>query len=165
MPGGFGRIGAPGDVYAISLQRGGLTADAWIPSEAPLAGATLLPSPDRIQSQRASGTLPSRAADNLFWLGRYMERTEATLRLVRALLARISESDRSEQDIEPITSLLQSWGAVPDDLPTTPPVAIARAALQRADEPGSVPALASTAPSAGSVLRDLLSPDTWRTLT
>jgi uncharacterized circularly permuted ATP-grasp superfamily protein/uncharacterized alpha-E superfamily protein len=165
MPGGFVRIGDPDDVYAISLQRGALTADAWIPSQAPLAETTLLPSPDRIQIQRASGTLPSRAADNLFWLGRYIERTEATLRLVRALLARISESDRSEQDIEPITSLLQSWGAVPDDLPSTRPVAIARAALQRADEPGSVPALAGAARSAGSVIRDRLSPDTWRTLT
>src|SRR5712671_1119976 len=165
MPGGFVRIGDPDDVYAISLQRGALTADAWIPSKTPLAETTLLPSPDRIQIQRASGTLPSRAADNLFWLGRYMERTEATLRLVRALLARISESDRSEQDIEPITSLLQSWEAVPDDLPTTRPVAIARAALQRADQPGSVPALASAARSAGSVIRDRLSPDTWRTLT
>jgi len=165
MPGGFVRIGDPDDVYAISLQRGALTADAWIPSKAPLAETTLLPSPDRIQIQRASGTLPSRAADNLFWLGRYMERTEATLRLVRALLARISESDRSEQDIEPITSLLQSWDAVPEDLPSARPAAIARAALQRADQAGSVPALAGAGRSAGSVIRDRLSPDTWRTLT
>ncbi len=99
MPGGFVRIGAPDDIYAISLQRGALTADAWIPSKAPFVETTLLPTPDRIQIQRASGTLPSRAADNLFWLGRYMERTEATLRLVRALLARLAETDRSEQDV------------------------------------------------------------------
>jgi uncharacterized circularly permuted ATP-grasp superfamily protein/uncharacterized alpha-E superfamily protein len=165
MPGGFVRIGDPGDVYAISLQRGALTADAWIPSKTPLVETTLLPSPDRIQIRRASGTLPSRAADNLFWLGRYMERTEATLRLVRALLARMSESDGTEQSIESLTSLLQSSGAVPDDLPTTRPVAIARAALQRGDQPGSVPALARAARSTGSVIRDRLSPDTWRTLT
>src|SRR5262249_9540351 len=62
MPGGFVRIGAPDDIYAISLQRGALPADAWIPSKAPLVETTLLPSPDRIQIQRASGTLPSRAA-------------------------------------------------------------------------------------------------------
>ena len=94
-----------------------------------------------------------------------MERTEATLRLVRALLARMSESDPSEQGIEPITSLLLSWSVVPDDLPTTWPVAIARAALQRGDHPGSVPALARAARSTGSVIRDRLSPDTWLTLT
>jgi uncharacterized circularly permuted ATP-grasp superfamily protein/uncharacterized alpha-E superfamily protein len=165
MPGGFVRIGDPDDVYAISLQRGALTADVWIPSKTPLVETTLLPSPDRIQIQRASGTLPSRAADNLFWLGRYMERTEATLRLVRALLARMSESDASEREIEPITSLLLSWSVVPKDLPTTRPVAIARAALQRGDHPGSVPALAWAARSTGSVIRDRLSPDTWLALT
>jgi len=165
MPGGFVRIGEPDDIYAITLQRGALTADAWIPSETPLVETTLLPSPDRIQIQRASGTLPSRAADNLFWLGRYMERTEATLRLVRALLARMSEGERTEQGIASFTALLQSWEAVPEDLPATRPVAIARAALQRADHPGSVPALARAVRSAGSVIRDRLSPDTWRALT
>ena len=164
MPGGFVRIGDPDDVYAISLQRGAQTADVWIPSKTPLVETTLLPSPDRIQIQRASGTLPSRAADNLFWLGRYMERTEATLRLVRALLGRMSESDSSEREIEPITSLLLSWSVVPKDLPTTRPVAIARAALQRGDHSGSVPALARAARSTGSVIRDRLSPDTWLAL-
>jgi uncharacterized circularly permuted ATP-grasp superfamily protein/uncharacterized alpha-E superfamily protein len=165
MPGGFVRIGDPDDVYAISLQRGALTADAWIPSKTLFAETTLLPSPDRIQIQRASGTLPSRAADNLFWLGRYMERTEATLRLVRALLARISETDRSEQDVEPMISLLRSWSASPSDLPISRPAAAARAALQRSDLVGSVPALARSVRSTGSVIRDRLSPDTWRSLT
>ena len=166
MPGGFVRIGDPHDVYAISLQRGALTADVWIPSKTPrVEVVSLLPSPDRIQIQRASGTLPSRAADNLFWLGRYMERTEATLRLVRALLGRMSESNPSDRGIEPIISLLQAWRVVPDNLPTTRPVAIARAALQRGDHPGSVPALARAARSTGSVIRDRLSPDTWQALT
>src|SRR5450432_2030113 len=154
MPGGFVRIGDPNDVYAISLQRGALTADVWIPSKTPLVETTLLPSADRIQIQRASGTLPSRAADNLFWLGRYVERTEATLRLVRALLTRMSESDPSEPDIEAITSLLVAWSVVPEDLPTTRPIAVARAALQRGDHPGSVPALANSARFTGSVIRD-----------
>jgi uncharacterized circularly permuted ATP-grasp superfamily protein/uncharacterized alpha-E superfamily protein len=166
MPGGFVRIGNPGEAWAISLQRGALTADAWIPGQAPFVDATLLPVPDRIQVKRASGTLPSRAADNLYWLGRYIERTEATLRLVRALLARMSESDPSpEQDIEPIASLLAVWGAVPEELPAARPVAFVRAVLQRGGLPNGAPALARAARSAASVIRDRLSPDTWRTLT
>ena len=165
MPGGFVRIGDPGDVYAISLQRGALTADVWIPANTPRAETTLLPSPDRIQIQRASGTLPSRAADNLFWLGRYIERTEGTLRLVRALLTRMSESNPSEPDIRAITSLLIAWGVVPEDLPPNRPIAIARAALLRGDHPGSIPDLAHAAHANGSVIRDRLSPDTWLTLT
>jgi uncharacterized circularly permuted ATP-grasp superfamily protein/uncharacterized alpha-E superfamily protein len=166
MPGGFVRIGNPGDAWAISLQRGALTADAWIPGEKPFIDTSLLPVADRIQVKRASGTLPSRAADNLFWLGRYIERTEATLRLVRALLARTSESDPSpEHDIEPITALLTTWGAVPEDLPAARPVAFVRAALQRGGPPNGAPSLARAARSAASVIRDRLSPDTWRTLT
>ncbi len=39
------------------------------------------------------GNLPSRAADNLFWLGRYLERAEATLRLIRCLARRAIENE------------------------------------------------------------------------
>jgi len=165
MPGGFVRIGEPDDIHAISLQRGALTADAWIPAPEPVVQTTLLPNADRIQIRRTSGTLPSRAADNLFWLGRYMERTEATLRLVRALLARMAESDASAQDIESITALITNWKVVPENIPASRPIAIARAALQRADHLGTVPALARAARVSGSVIRDRLSPDTWQALT
>jgi uncharacterized circularly permuted ATP-grasp superfamily protein/uncharacterized alpha-E superfamily protein len=165
MPGGFVRIGAHEDAYAISLQRGALTADAWISSPGPMVETTLLPSPDRITIKRATGILPSRAADNLFWLGRYVERTEATLRVVRALLNRMAESDPSAQVIQSITSLLIAWDAVPEELPATHPVPIARAALSDDGCPGSLPALAASARSTGSVIRDRLSPDAWQTLT
>ena len=49
------------------------------------AGLSLLPPMDTVRIRRIAGVLPSRAADNLFWLGRYLERAEATLRLIRAL--------------------------------------------------------------------------------
>ncbi len=165
MPGGFVRIGAHEDAYAISLQRGALTADAWISSPGPMVETTLLPSPDRITIKRATGILPSRAADNLFWLGRYVERTEATLRVVRALLNRMAESDPSARVIQSITSLVIAWDAVPEELPATHPVPIARAALSDDECPGSLPALAVSARSTGSVIRDRLSPDAWQTLT
>ena len=73
----------------------GATADAWVLSDGPVAETTLLPTPERITIQRATGALPSRAADNLFWVGRYVERAEATLRLVRALINRAAEADET----------------------------------------------------------------------
>ena len=94
MPGGFVRIADDLDARAINLQQGGRTADAWILSDKPVAQTTLLPTPDRITINRTTGALPSRAAANLFWLGRYVERTEATLRLVRALINRATETAR-----------------------------------------------------------------------
>ena len=51
--------------------------------------------PNASSIKRATGVLPSRAADNLFWVGRYVERAEATLRLVRALINRITEADET----------------------------------------------------------------------
>ena len=166
MPGGFVRIRNPSDADAVNLRHGILSADAVVPSQAPLFETTLLPAPDHIQVRRTSGTLPSRAADNLFWLGRYVERAEATLRVVRALLARIAETEGSAEDLEPVTALLTSWGAAPEGLDAARPVAFARAALQPGGGlTGAVPALAHAARAAGAVIRDRLSPDAWRTLT
>jgi uncharacterized circularly permuted ATP-grasp superfamily protein/uncharacterized alpha-E superfamily protein len=164
MPGGFVRIADNVDARAVSLQQGGRTADAWVLSEGPVAETTLLPTPEQIAIRRATGVLPSRAADNLFWVGRYIERAEATLRLVRALINRIGETDESTAPvIEEIKSLLEAWSAGPNDIPHAKPGLIARAAL-RGDFEGSLPNLARAARSAASVIRDRFSPDAWRAL-
>ncbi len=164
MPGGFVRIADNVDARAVSLQRGGRTADAWVLSEGPVAETTLLPKPEQIAIRRATGVLPSRAADNLFWVGRYVERAEATLRLVRALINRIGEPDEASAPvIAEITSLLESWSAGPSDIPHAKPGLFARAAL-RGDFDGSLPNIVRAARSAASVIRDRFSPDAWRAL-
>ena len=165
MPSGFVRIAGSADARAVSLQRGAATADAWVLAEGPVAETTLLPSPERMAVQRATGALPSRAADNLFWVGRYVERAEATLRLIRALVARVTVAeDTTVPVIAAIGGLLGAWGAAPGDAWTTPPASIARAALSRGDLDGSLPYLASAARSAASAIRDRFSPDAWRAL-
>ena len=118
MPGGFVRIAEHVDARAVNLQRGASSADAWVLSEKPVLETTLLPSPERITIRRAAGVLPSRAADNLFWVGRYVERAEATLRLVRALIHRVTEHDDAAKPvILRITDLLGAWSAGPNDIP------------------------------------------------
>jgi uncharacterized alpha-E superfamily protein len=166
MPGGFVRIADDIDAHAVSLQRGGRTADAWVLSEEPIAETTLLPAPDRVVIRRSAGPLPSRAADNLFWVGRYIERVEATLRLVRALIHQmiIEDDDAAAPIVSQISSLLTAWSADPSDIPHAKPLLVARAALQRVDCEGSLPYLAGAARSAASVIRDRFSPDAWRAL-
>ena len=132
MPGGFVRIADHADARAVNLQQGGATADAWVLSEGPVAETTLLPTPERMTIRRAAGMLPSRAADNLYWVGRYVERAEATLRLVRAVINRMAEAD-DEADtpvIASIASLLEAWNAVPAEHHHAPPGLVARAVLQ-----------------------------------
>ena len=45
-----------------------------------------------VELSRGGSDLPSRAADNLFWLGRYAERAEGTVRLLRGILVRLTEN-------------------------------------------------------------------------
>ena len=92
MPGGFCRIAEQPDARAVSMGDGARAADVWVVSDKAVQASTLLPAVDTVRIRRIAGVLPSRAADNLFWLGRYLERAEATLRLIRALGSSLRES-------------------------------------------------------------------------
>ena len=112
MPGGFGRIGASTDTAAISMRNGGTVADVWVVSDRPVEAVSLL-QPAHAPFVRAQpGPLPSRAADNLFWLGRYVERTEGLARLVRAYHSRRSEA-ATEPLLASIRSRLKAYGIDP----------------------------------------------------
>ncbi|WP_137043029.1 circularly permuted type 2 ATP-grasp protein [Pseudolabrys sp. FHR47] len=163
MPGGFVRIAENADARAVSLQRGDLTADAWVLTEGPVSTATMLPAPEQVTIQRMTGMLPSRAADNLFWVGRYIERAEATLRLTRALLNRVADaSDATGSLVTSVAGLLQNWSAAPLDPAFSPPTLVARSVLMNPDFPGALPRLVGSARNAASVIRERFSPDAWR---
>jgi uncharacterized circularly permuted ATP-grasp superfamily protein/uncharacterized alpha-E superfamily protein len=165
MPGGFVRIAESADARAVTLQRGAATADAWVLTHGPVGETTLLPTPERIQVQRATGLLPSRAADNLFWVGRYVERAEATLRLVRAMINRSAEADDAAAPvIVSLGSLLGAWDAIASDTLGVSATLIARAVMTSGDAAGSLPYLTRSARSAASVIRDRFSPDAWRAI-
>jgi uncharacterized alpha-E superfamily protein len=162
MPGGFCRISDQPDARAVTLHQGGASADVWVLSDGPVAETTLLASPDRVALQRVTSTLPSRAAENLFWLGRYVERTEAALRLVRAIAGRHVDA---EQDgaavIAQLDAALAEAGSVDDDEDATPS-ARALAILTDRGTFNTVPRLAEASRRAASVIRHSLPPDAWR---
>ncbi len=95
MPGGYARISAGNDAKALAMQRGGKVSDVWVTSPRPVKTPTLL-SVQKNSAVRSltHALLPSRAADNLFWLGRYVERSEQNMRLFRAYFARIRDGSR-----------------------------------------------------------------------
>jgi uncharacterized alpha-E superfamily protein len=97
MPGGLTRIAASGDVPIVSMRRGGGSKDTWVLSDGPISTMTLLaPSAIRIHRERRTSDLPSRVADNLFWLGRYAERAEHIVRLLRAVVSRLTDEATTE---------------------------------------------------------------------
>ena len=148
MPGGFARVGYTLDTTAIAMQRGGQAADVWVVSAKPVEIVSLLPRAGEKLIRNPAGSLPSRAADNLIWLGRYAERCEATVRILRAYNARLAEVSNPKLPILTDTRLYLDKLGVD-----------ARVALP----PGLMASIDSAVRSA-SQIRDRFSPDGWLAL-
>src|SRR4029453_13116849 len=63
---------------------------------------------------RGGGDLPSRVADNFFWLGRYAERAEAIARLARVICLRLADRGRRSFAINlvPLVAALEAQAQV-----------------------------------------------------
>ena len=172
MPGGFARIGADPDERAPVMGEGVFSADVGVVGRASAEPPSLPPT--RIAIRRNPGTLPSRAADNLFWLGRYLERGEGTLRLVRATLGGTIEAGASLAPVtlDRLATLLISTGAAAPDADDEGEedesegsirdlAELAQAALDGGGL-ASIRTLERTIHGIAEGIRDRLSADVWR---
>ena len=122
MPGGLVRVaGAEGPV--VSMQKGGHSKDAWVLWDGPVDTFSMLrPRHQPVELRRGSVDLPSRAADNLFWLGRYAERSECVARLLRCLMTRVRRV--SGPELSCLFRLHACFNSqhdiLPEDRPATP---------------------------------------------
>jgi uncharacterized circularly permuted ATP-grasp superfamily protein/uncharacterized alpha-E superfamily protein len=168
MPGGFARIAEQLDARAVSMGDGARAADVWVVSDKAVSTASLLPPVDAVRIRRIAGWVPSRAADNLFWLGRYLERAEATLRLVRALGVPLRDAGKgaatAQYSADRIQRLLVTWGAT-SLTARSQPAKIAAEALQGEERFGSALSLVRAAQRNATSLRERLSPDAWQVIT
>jgi uncharacterized circularly permuted ATP-grasp superfamily protein/uncharacterized alpha-E superfamily protein len=91
MPGGMTRVTTANQQPFVSMQGDSRSKDTWVLATSPREMITLLPSTDQPLTLRRSGyEFPSRAADNLFWMGRYAERAEGLVRLLRSVILRLA---------------------------------------------------------------------------
>jgi uncharacterized circularly permuted ATP-grasp superfamily protein/uncharacterized alpha-E superfamily protein len=117
LPGGLTRVSSQDSSRAVSMQLGGGSKDTWVLSgadePAPARRTIVLPKGPRV----AARELPSRVADNLFWLGRYTERVESRVRFARVLLPTLSgEEDFGRVgSLETATRLLAGLGYLPPE--------------------------------------------------
>lgn len=87
MPGGLTRVGVEQSSFVISNQVGAYSKDTWIISSEPQESDSTEAAEQNVAPVRDADliSLPSRVVENLFWMGRYAERAEASLRLVRTV--------------------------------------------------------------------------------
>jgi uncharacterized alpha-E superfamily protein len=127
-------------------------------SDGPVSYSSLLPSVAAPELRRSIGALTTRTAENMFWLGRYLERADAVLRLIRALTTRAGERDPDSEAVSAkLVDTLQFCGAA-----VAGSGAPALDAIRSTTLFGAAPVLVRRALAAASAIRDQLSPDAWR---
>lgn len=117
LPGGLARI-APEGKAIVSMYRGGSSADVWVATgRARQDTSPLAPNWTPLAEARSTG-IPSRAAENLFWFGRYTERLENAVRIARLVLEALASNDEELPATQSWLSVLAvNNGLVPSGAP------------------------------------------------
>jgi uncharacterized circularly permuted ATP-grasp superfamily protein/uncharacterized alpha-E superfamily protein len=119
LPGGMTRVSRRED-SSVSMQRGGTSLDTWVLTDGPVDTFSMLPQRlqvDDIAQRRRP--VSSRTGENLFWLGRYTERTEQLVRLARAMLMLIdADNDAPPAVMQALSALAVKTGLAPLGVPS-----------------------------------------------
>jgi uncharacterized circularly permuted ATP-grasp superfamily protein/uncharacterized alpha-E superfamily protein len=169
LPGGMARVAARRERSLdpwLSMQHGSASADLWVITRGEVDPTSLLPAPlSAADLQDQQRTVTSRAAENLFWLGRYTERAEFVVGVVRLALETLRSASLPVR--EWLGELVKRHALVPEGTPT--PMQSLRV-FERALAHG-LPAAAGVTSvgfnlralvACAQSLRERLSPDHWR---
>jgi uncharacterized alpha-E superfamily protein len=158
MPGGLGCVLS--DESAIWPSAGPVLAkDVWVLAENPAAieGRPASQAPP-LAIRRTAGDLPSRVADDFFWLGRYLERMEGAARLLRITIARLTRpapTPHEVAELRVLTACLEQAGLLnaetDNDLGLT---GLAQALRRTASSWGSIHAMLGRVSRVMGLLRD-----------
>ena len=182
LPGGLARLAGTNENIA-SMQHGGSSADVWalgapdIRAERPASPGvqpvepttrpTVISLPVKNVTSR-NQPVTSRSAENLFWLGRYTERAENSLRLAQLTLQSLGGEDQSSQPLlRWLTEMAINNALVLD---TVPPAHQARRVFERSliaglantEQTASVGYNLRAVKNAASAVRERLSQEQWQ---
>jgi len=100
MPGGLTRVSGDAAAEVVSMQRDGISKDTWVCFSDMRRSESVITRPLGVSDLlRQDPYLPSRVAENTFWLGRYAERCENYARLLRSLLSRYVEQHLNKDPV------------------------------------------------------------------
>ncbi len=121
LPGGLARITVPGMDIA-SMQRGGSSADVWVLGQPGMAEEQTTYSVTGLTAAQVTTSrkllVTGRAAENLYWLGRYTERCENTVSLARLVMESLqADHTPSNLQLQWLHRLCTRFGLVPEEVP------------------------------------------------
>ncbi|WEX97115.1 circularly permuted type 2 ATP-grasp protein [Achromobacter sp. SS2-2022] len=165
LPGGLTRI-ASREQQIVSMQRGGSSMDTWVTTRGAVDTFSMLPVQLRPEELvPASRPVSSRAAENLFWMGRYTERAENDVRLATVALTWLnSDEDNAGELFDAVDALCQRSGL----MPAAPTLSVRMFEATLVAELAGGPAQGGVARNLGALafaagqIRDRLSPEHWR---
>lgn len=173
MPGGLTRVAANKDQVNVSNQFGATNKDTWVLKDKKNTHSRPLNANESLIVSPISEPLTSRAADNLFWVGRHFERIQSTTRLLRTILNKQSDQLNSE-DLDShkclhtlLCSLTHLTASYPGflEIPEISSVAQEQEILslvQNQQRDGSIAYSVQAFFQSAYNIRDLWSQDTWR---
>jgi uncharacterized circularly permuted ATP-grasp superfamily protein/uncharacterized alpha-E superfamily protein len=176
MPGGLGRVTPTSDAALNSNQLGGLAKDVWVVASEPERQESLLVTTEKhAPAVTQESEVSSRVADNLFWIGRYAERAEGLVRLLRITIFKLAERSDYATSTEGSCCLRSLLEALTNQTQSFPGFIGAGAAerlrnpvpelLSLISDPARLGGLPQTLQALGQAaysVRDRLSADTWR---
>ncbi|MBK1672202.1 hypothetical protein CKO35_02580 [Ectothiorhodospira shaposhnikovii] len=177
MPGGLSRVAGSRDAAWVSNQAGGVSKDTWVLASEAEPSPALVGAMPMVGGLGTPTSLSGRVAENLFWMGRYAERAEGTLRLMLVVLMRrrlVRESGgNGAQDaalrilLRALTHLTATYpGFVLEDAETAlaDPAPELLALILDRERIGSLSFTLQALLRAGHELRDRISGDSWRVI-
>ncbi len=168
MPGGLSRSSPDRGVFIVSNQSGGISKDTWVLGTSKRSAVEAKPVS---LIKQVDNILPSRTGENLFWLGRYIERAIFLVRMLRIILKEYYETEdefHMEDDITLVT-LLQTLTSITATFPgfnhrktLHNPEKELISLVNDQNKPGSLSQTLQFFLSNGYAVRDRLGLDTWR---
>ncbi|CAN0626907.1 Alpha-E domain-containing protein [Burkholderia multivorans] len=171
LPGGLSRVGARDALFNAPMPRGGSTIDTWVMTEGVVDPTTLLQThlgPDDLTARPRA--ISSRAAENLFWLGRYTERATNLMRLARGALERLRGEDDTDSPahLQLLDTLCRDTGLIGADTPYAVDAprafqqALSASLTHGADRTTGIASCLFGMRGAAAAIRERLSREQWR---
>ena len=167
MPGGLSRAGESTKDSIVTNMSSSKSKDTWIIAAEPEVPSNLITDQVMLQDEALQSNLPSRVVENLFWMGRYAERAEISMRLLRTIFKQMNGIDPLPEESRRMLLEMASTqtGCLPgfmeaDEKLLTNPEAELVSIITDGSRAGSVKANLQAMLSCGEQVKEMLSADT-----